>query len=83
MPSDEVSGRLRWQCRRGMLELDLLLTQFLEAEYSHQPANMQAAFRALLELPDPELWDAILGRVELDDPDIRRVLAAVRDKRLS
>jgi antitoxin CptB len=80
---DADLNRLRWQCRRGMLELDVVLTQFLDTQYSRQPDNLQAAFRALLQLPDPDLWDAIAGRVEPDDPDIRRVLAAVRGERLS
>jgi antitoxin CptB len=48
-------SRLRWQCRRGMRELDELLTHYLEVEYEVARGSEKAAFQALLELPDPEL----------------------------
>jgi antitoxin CptB len=76
-------NRLRWKCRRGMLELDLILNHFLESEYLNQPAELQAAFPALLELPDPDLWEAIAGCNEPNDLNTRRLLAAIRGDRLS
>jgi antitoxin CptB len=71
-------NRLRWQCRRGMLELDLTLSRFLENEYSHLPTHLQAGFRALLELSDPDLWNAICGGAEPQDEDMVSVLAMLR-----
>jgi antitoxin CptB len=53
-------SRLRWQCRRGMRELDELLLQYLEDRYGQAGADEKAAFRALLELPDPELIGYLL-----------------------
>ena len=50
----EVS-RLRWQCRRGMRELDELLIRYLESRYPIADDDEKAAFRTILELPDPEL----------------------------
>jgi antitoxin CptB len=48
-------SRLRWQCRRGMRELDILLQAYLDERYEESESSIKAAFRQLLELPDPEL----------------------------
>lgn len=53
-------ARLRWQCRRGMRELDVLLERWLEEHYDAAPAPQKAAFHALLELPDPQLAGYLL-----------------------
>ncbi len=55
-----MSSRLRWQCRRGMRELDELLLGYLEHRYEIAPESEKAAFRAILELPDPELMGYLL-----------------------
>ncbi|MGI9249021.1 MAG: succinate dehydrogenase assembly factor 2 [Woeseiaceae bacterium] len=55
-------SRLRWQCRRGMRELDELLLWYLEARYSIVDDEEKAAFRAVLALADPELYGYLLQR---------------------
>lgn len=52
--------RLLWQCRRGMLELDMLLENFLEQHFQHLSAEQQANFIQLLEQPDPFLFSWIM-----------------------
>jgi antitoxin CptB len=74
----EVS-RLRWLCRRGMKELDLLLLNYLEHTYPGAPAAEQQAFESLLQMPDPDLYSLILGRIESADKDIARVIKLLRD----
>lgn len=54
-------GRLNWRCRRGMLELDLVLKRFLEENYAKLTAQQQLEFDTLLDLPDQELWSLIRG----------------------
>jgi antitoxin CptB len=54
-------GRLRWRCRRGMKELDLLLTRYLDERYGAAPAHEQEAFRRLLETQDPLIYAYCLG----------------------
>lgn len=71
-------NRVRWQCRRGMLELDLALNRFLKDGYSLLPKNLQSAFSALLELPDPDLWDIVRGSAEPQDADMRTVAALLQ-----
>jgi antitoxin CptB len=48
-------GRVRWQCRRGMRELDELLAAYFDQCYAASTEAEKEAFRQLLALPDPEL----------------------------
>lgn len=72
-------ARLRWLCRRGMKELDLLLQNYIEHSYADAHATDQKAFRSILQMTDPELNDLILGRAESDDKDIARVIEILRN----
>ena len=56
------AGRLRWRCRRGMKELDVLLMRYLEERFASAPEAEQAAFEALLEVQDPVLYAYCLGQ---------------------
>jgi antitoxin CptB len=51
--------RVRWRCRRGMLELDIVLGRFIEQHYASLNRAQQAALDRLLDMPDPTLWDMI------------------------
>ena len=61
-------GMLRWRCRRGMRELDVLLTRYVEEYYPGSTPEEQAAFRSLLDSQDPLLNDYFLGRESPTDP---------------
>ncbi len=61
---DETFRRLRWQCRRGLLELDLLFVHFLEQRYTSLNAIEQGAFQRLLEQPDQTLLAWLQGQQE-------------------
>ena len=54
-------GRLRWRCRRGMKELDLLLTRYLDERYGGASEVEQHAFQELLETQDPVIFGYCLG----------------------
>ena len=54
--------RMRWRCRRGLLELDIVLGRFLDLHYGELDEAQRAAFNELLEVPDTLLWDMITGR---------------------
>ncbi|HXK56759.1 MAG: succinate dehydrogenase assembly factor 2 [Gammaproteobacteria bacterium] len=71
-------SRLRWLCRRGMKELDLVLTGYLENHYSDAGEHEQAGFRKLLELQDPELYGLVLGKLTTDDGNMTTVLRTIR-----
>lgn len=71
----ELLARLRWRCRRGMRELDVVLGRYLEHRYTTAPEHERAAFEALLEQQDPELLGYLMGRVQPADPDQANVIA--------
>ena len=56
--------RVRWRCRRGLLELDIVLGRFVGQHYARLDEAQRAAFDALLDMPDTVLWDVIVGRAE-------------------
>ena len=69
--------RIRWRCRRGLLELDLVLDAFLERGYGRLDAGQRGLFDELLELPDNDLLDLALGRSE-PEPRYRVVVELLR-----
>ncbi|MBK1619142.1 hypothetical protein CKO42_12000 [Lamprobacter modestohalophilus] len=71
--------RLRWQCRRGMLELDLLLNRFLDQRYAELDSAGSADFERLLGYQDQILQDWLLGQAVPADPALSRLVAAIQD----
>jgi antitoxin CptB len=71
-------NRLRWKCRRGMKELDVVLLHYLERHYPDTDGGKQRAFEKLLDMQDPELYLLILQRTVADDSDIRDVVEILR-----
>jgi succinate dehydrogenase flavin-adding protein (antitoxin of CptAB toxin-antitoxin module) len=71
-------NRLRWRCRRGMLENDLILARYLDARGEAISAAEVSALDRLLDLPDGELWDLIAGRTEPADTGLLPVVAQLR-----
>lgn len=71
-------ARLAWRCRRGMLELDLLLGDFLAHGYGQLTVAQQALFRQLLEQPDQELLALLLGQQQAGEGAYVDLVAAIR-----
>jgi antitoxin CptB len=71
-------NRLRWRCRRGLLENDLILARFLDARGATMNVDDIDALDRLLDLGDDELWDLLAGRMEPEDATLRPMLAALR-----
>jgi antitoxin CptB len=76
-PSAAEANRLRWRCRRGLRELDLLLERYLARDWPAAAPERRAAFAALLELPDPELAALCLGGDAPPDPGLAALLADI------
>jgi antitoxin CptB len=74
----EIPPRLRWQCRRGMLELDVLLGNFLEQAYLGLSSDEQVMFVKLLECNDQELFEWLTDKRAPTDPDINLMIKKVR-----
>lgn len=71
-------ARLRWQCRRGMRELDVLLSAWFEQHFDGASETQKAAFQSLLELSDPELASYLLRGEPTNSPDLQRLVASIR-----
>ncbi len=56
--------RVRWRCRRGLLELDIVLGRFIEKHYPQLNESQRLEFDELLDLPDNDLWELITGKLE-------------------
>jgi antitoxin CptB len=73
------TAQLRWRCRRGLRELDVLLERYLRERYPSAPAAEQQAFAALLDLPDPELLAYVMRRQVPADPHWVHVIEKLTD----
>ncbi len=70
-------GKLRWRCRRGMRELDELLTRYVDERYRDASPDHQAAFRQLLDSQDPAIYDYFLGRASPPGPVLSSLIELI------
>ncbi len=77
MDASELN-RLRWRCRRGRLENDLILARFLDARATTMTVDDLAQLNQLLDLADNDLWDLLAGAAEPQDASLSPLLAALR-----
>lgn len=73
--------RIRWHARRGLLENDLLLTRFLDAELADMTADQMQLLGELLRLEDNDLLDLLMGRKECSDGRLAPLVARIRATR--
>ena len=74
-------NRLVWASRRGMLELDLILSPFVENVYDSLTEDDQLRFEVLLECEDQTLFMWFMQREQPTDPNMQRILQIIRDSR--
>ncbi|MGL5949592.1 MAG: succinate dehydrogenase assembly factor 2 [Aeromonas sp.] len=82
----QAKSRLKWACRRGMLELDVIFMPFFEHCFDALDASEQATFSELLNCDDPDLFKWCMGFGAPDNPAFVAMLArllAYRDSRLA
>jgi antitoxin CptB len=70
-----AQNRLKWKCRRGLLELDLVLRDFVER---HLEEKEVSELNALLDLEDDELWAIVSGRSDRFDARFGGIVARLR-----
>ncbi|HET7528577.1 MAG TPA: succinate dehydrogenase assembly factor 2 [Burkholderiaceae bacterium] len=77
-------NRLRWRCRRGLLENDLLIERFFARHGSCITPRQADALQSLMDLPDNDLLDLLLARTEpageLARPAVHELLAQMRPR---
>jgi len=75
-------SRLKWRSRRGMLENDLVMETFFERHTAQLTPERVEALKALLDLPDNDLWDLVAGRQQLGadtPPTVQEMMQWMRD----
>lgn len=72
-------SRLRWLCRRGMKELDVVLNAYLDRRYDTASDDERRQFSRLLEMADPELYRLLLGREQAEDAATRRLVEILKE----
>jgi len=71
--------RVRWHCRRGMLELDLMLKSFVDRHLASLTPEDLESFKVLLEFEDDDLWQVLAGRREVEEDRLRPIVLMIRD----
>jgi antitoxin CptB len=66
--------RARWRCRRGLLELDIVLQRFMDEHYARLDETELRQFEMLLDLSDNDLWEMIALRKETENRSLQPVL---------
>jgi antitoxin CptB len=75
--------RIRWRCRRGLLELDLVLERFQREHLEKMSPGELAAFSRLLDSADNDLWDWVGARGEPADPLLAELVQRLRSVRIT
>ena len=70
--------RLRWHCRRALLELDLVFQRYWQRVGDDVDAEQEAVLGQLLAMEDHDLWELVSGRRETDDPQLKGMLERLR-----
>ncbi|MAZ77345.1 MAG: response regulator receiver protein [Legionellaceae bacterium] len=70
--------KLQWACRRGMLELDVMLKPYLDDVYPSLDESQQAVFRRLLEQQDQNLFEWLTARHTPEDTELANMVKQIR-----
>ena len=78
MPEIERINRLRWKCRRGMLELDIMLQTFLDHGYMELSKIQQEHFDELLSYEDNPLFELLMNNTSPTNPEMKYVIKSIQ-----
>jgi antitoxin CptB len=78
MLTDLQLSKLRWRCRRGFLENDLILTRLLEKRGANFSDDEHNQLLTLIAMDDNDLWDVISGRTQIYPPDTTAMVETLR-----
>ena len=77
MFSKQRYSRLKWACRRGMLELDVLFMPFVEEAFDELDDDKKLVFERLLTCDDPDLFAWFMGHQQCDDPELAEMVSHI------
>ncbi len=70
--------QLHWRCRRGVRELDVLFTRFLQNHYSDLSVEEQKVFQEMIEVQDPIIMDWLFGRYQADSVAMQNLVEKLK-----
>lgn len=73
----QAPGRLRWQCRRGMLELDVILNRFLDQHWGDIDNVLKEELELLLVNSDQQLQKWLCEGMEADN-EVKNIVSRLR-----
>lgn len=77
----DTKAKLRWACRRGMLELDVLLLPFIDDEaYDALSDPQKAVFQRLLTADDPDLFAWFMGHQACEDAELKQMIQIILNR---
>ncbi|QBS10962.1 succinate dehydrogenase assembly factor 2 [Legionella israelensis] len=76
--SPEFKAKMRWRCRRGMLELDLILGRFVDKYLESLGKKQLKTFEYLLHCTDPELYAWLMGHAQPVDKELYALVEYIR-----
>lgn len=80
MYTEDDIRKLRWQSRRGMLELDVLFVPFVEEAFAGLDQDDQDRFVKLLACEDQDLFVWLMEREVPADPDLQRIVRIILER---
>lgn len=72
--NDETMRKLRWSCRRGMLELDIILSEFLENHFASISNSAQNSFIRLLACEDQQLYNWLIKHESCENQEFQTII---------
>lgn len=79
MSDNKDLERVRWRCRRGMLELDLLLLPFFEHQFLQLNSIEKLQFLQLLDEADPDLYNWLMGAATPENNELMPIILKIRN----
>ncbi|PCI20494.1 MAG: succinate dehydrogenase assembly factor 2 [Piscirickettsiaceae bacterium] len=71
-------SKLLWRCRRGVKELDIVFTRFVESSYDDLDEKQKSTFSALLEIEDPIILSYMLNQSSPDNKELASLVEKIR-----
>ena len=80
MSNLDSKAKLRWACRRGMLELDVLLRPFVDEAFDALEEKDKATFQRLLTADDPDLFAWFMGHEKCKDQELAAMVETILNR---
>jgi len=74
-----TTNQLRWTCRRGLLELDLIPKSYMDEVYEQLTDQEKRKFLTMLDMQDQEMLEMLMGKTNPNDKELAELLTRIRE----